>query len=150
MTNALKTAAPQARGGGSSYARIMSWASSDGVRRSMRSNRGRDTKAELRIRSALHAAGLRYRLQRKVPGSSRRTMDVAFPRQRIAVFIDGCFWHGCPVHHTVSKTNAGFWAEKVTRNRERDRDTDRLLREAGWIALRFWEHEDPDEVVRVV
>ncbi|PPG48361.1 hypothetical protein C5C27_17630, partial [Rathayibacter sp. AY2B7] len=128
----------------------MSWASSDGVRRSMRSNRGRDTKAELRIRSALHAAGLRYRLQRKVPGSSRRTMDVAFPRQRIAVFIDGCFWHGCPVHHTVSKTNAGFWAEKVTRNRERDRDTDRLLREAGWIALRFWEHEDPDEVVRVV
>jgi DNA mismatch endonuclease (patch repair protein) len=67
----------------------MSWASSDGVRRSMRSNRGRDTKAELRIRSALHAAGLRYRLQRKVPGSSRRTMDVAFPRQRIAVFIDG-------------------------------------------------------------
>lgn len=77
-------------------------------------------------------------------------MDVAFPRQRIAVFIDGCFWHGCPVHHTVSKTNAGFWAEKVTRNRERDRDTDRLLREAGWIALRFWEHEGPDEVVRVV
>ncbi|WP_219814944.1 MULTISPECIES: very short patch repair endonuclease [unclassified Rathayibacter] len=128
----------------------MSWASSDGVRRSMLSNRGRDTKVELRVRSALHAAGLRYRLQLKVPGSSRRTIDVAFPKQRIAVFLDGCFWHGCPVHHTVSKTNAGFWAEKVSRNRERDRDTDRLLQEAGWTSLRFWEHEDVDEIVRIV
>ncbi|WKK73202.1 very short patch repair endonuclease [Rathayibacter oskolensis] len=113
----------------------------------MLSNRGRDTKVELRVRSGLHAAGLRYRLQVKVPGSSRRTIDVAFPKQRIAVFLDGCFWHGCPVHHTVSKTNAGFWAEKVATNRERDQDTDRLLREAGWVPLRFWEHEEVDAIV---
>lgn len=116
----------------------------------MLSNRGRDTKVELRVRSALHAVGLRYRLQLRVPGSSRRTIDVAFPKQRIAVFLDGCFWHGCPAHHTVSKTNAGFWADKVTRNRERDRDTDRLLQEAGWTSLRFWEHEEVDEIVRIV
>jgi DNA mismatch endonuclease (patch repair protein) len=116
----------------------------------MLSNRGRDTKVELRVRSALHAAGLRYRLQVKVPGSTRRTIDVAFPKQRVAVFLDGCFWHGCPIHHTVSKTNAGFWADKVATNRERDRDTDRLLREAGWVSLRFWEHDDVEVVVESV
>lgn len=116
----------------------------------MLSNRGRDTKVELRVRSALHAAGLRYRLQVKVPGSTRRTIDVAFPKQRVAVFLDGCFWHGCPIHHTVSKTNAAFWADKVATNRERDRDTDRLLREAGWVSLRFWEHEEVDVVVATV
>lgn len=116
----------------------------------MLSNRGRDTKVELRVRSALHAAGLRYRLQVKVPGSTRRTIDVAFPKQRVAVFLDGCFWHGCPIHHTVSKTNAGFWADKVATNRERDRDTDGLLQEAGWVSLRFWEHEEVDVVVDIV
>lgn len=116
----------------------------------MLSNRGRDTKVELQVRSALHAVGLRYRLQLRVPGSSRRTIDVAFPKQRIAVFLDGCFWHGCPIHHTVSKTNADFWAEKVRRNRERDLDTDRLLQEAGWTSLRFWEHQDVGEVVRII
>jgi DNA mismatch endonuclease, patch repair protein len=128
----------------------MSWASSEGVRRSMQSNRGKDTKLELRVRKALHARGLRYRLQRKVPGSSRRTIDIAFPRQRVAVFIDGCFWHGCPIHHTVSKTNASFWAEKVRRNRARDADTDGLLAEHGWTSARFWEHQSTEEIVEEV
>jgi DNA mismatch endonuclease (patch repair protein) len=128
----------------------MSWASSDGVRRSMKSNRGKDTKLELRVRRALHARGLRYRLQRKVPGSSRRTIDIAFPRQRIAVFIDGCFWHGCPIHHTVAKTNGDFWAAKVTRNRQRDRDTERMLAEAGWTTLRFWEHQSTEEIADAI
>src|SRR3954447_12167894 len=107
----------------------------------MRSNRGRDTSLELEVRRALHAQGLRYRVQLKVPGSNRRTIDVAFTRARVAVFVDGCFWHGCPVHHTVAKTNGDFWAEKVRRNRERDAETDGLLRAAGWRVLRFWEHE---------
>lgn len=125
----------------------MSWASSEGVRRSMKSNRGKDTKLELRVRKALHARGFRYRLQRKVPGSNRRTIDIAFSRQHIAVFIDGCFWHGCPLHHTVAKTNGEFWAAKVARNRERDRDTDRMLLRAGWVAARYWEHQATDEIV---
>lgn len=68
----------------------------------------------------------------------------------MAVFVDGCFWHGCPEHHTVAATNAGYWAEKVRRNRERDAETDRLLADAGWVALRFWEHEDPDEAAEVI
>jgi DNA mismatch endonuclease (patch repair protein) len=129
------------------YDRQMSWASSEGVRRSMQSNRGKDTKLELRVRRALHALGLRYRLQRKVPGSNRRTIDVAFPRQRVAVFIDGCFWHGCPTHHTVARTNGDYWAAKVARNRQRDQDTDRLLAEAGWTSARFWEHQSTEEIV---
>ena len=132
------------------YDRPVSWASSDGVRRSMQSNRGKDTELELRVRKALHARGLRYRLQRKVPGSTRRTIDIAFPRQRVAVFIDGCFWHGCPIHHTVAKTNGEFWAAKVARNRERDLETARLLADAGWTSARFWEHQSTDEIVESI
>lgn len=116
----------------------------------MQSNRGKDTELELRVRRALHARGLRYRLQRKVPGATRRTIDIAFPRQRVAVFIDGCFWHGCPVHHTVAKTNAEFWADKVARNRARDQETNALLEEAGWISARFWEHEPTEAIVERV
>lgn len=74
-------------------------------------------------------------------------MDIAFPREKVAVFVDGCFWHGCPIHHTDSKTNPEFWSAKVQRNRERDLDTDRLLTEAGWTSARFWEHESTDEIV---
>lgn len=113
----------------------------------MQSNRGKDTRLELRVRGALHARGLRYRLQRKVPGSNRRTIDIAFPRQKVAVFIDGCFWHGCPVHHTAAKTNKEFWSAKVARNRERDIETDRMLMDAGWTAARFWEHQTTEEIV---
>lgn len=116
----------------------------------MQSNRSKDTGPEMLVRRALHARGLRYRLQVKVPGSKRRTIDIAFPRDRLAIFIDGCFWHGCPIHHTVSKTNEAFWAAKVQRNRERDAETDELLAAAGWSAVRFWEHERVDEVVRVI
>jgi DNA mismatch endonuclease (patch repair protein) len=128
----------------------MSWASSEGVRRSMRSNRGRDTQLELAVRRGLHARGLRYRVQFKVPGSSRRTIDVAFTRLRLAIFIDGCFWHGCPVHHTLSKTHPDFWAEKVNRNRERDVETDLLLTDQGWTVRRFWEHESVDAITDAV
>ncbi|GAA3118982.1 hypothetical protein GCM10010466_07330 [Planomonospora alba] len=116
----------------------------------MKSNKGRDTKPELALRRAVHALGLRYRVAvRPLPGR-RRTADLVFPRLRIAVFLDGCFWHGCPEHHSVAKTNSTYWAEKVRVNRERDADTDRLLKEAGWSVIRIWEHEDPTEAAQRV
>ncbi|MGA5196213.1 very short patch repair endonuclease [Streptomyces exfoliatus] len=122
-----------------------SWASSPGTRRSMQSNKGRDTKPEQALRRAAHALGLRYHVsERPIPGI-RRTADLVFTRARIAVFLDGCFWHVCPEHFTVSRTNPEYWAEKAEKNRARDRQTDRLLQEAGWAVLRVWEHEDPHQ-----
>lgn len=109
----------------------------------MQSNKGRDTRPELALRSAVHAMGLRFRVSIRPVRSIRRTADLVFTRARLAVFVDGCFWHGCPEHHTVSKTNAEYWATKVEKNRARDRETDRLLEAEGWTVLRIWEHEDP-------
>lgn len=109
----------------------------------MRSNKGRDTKPEKALRSAAHALGLRYRVSVRPLKDIRRTADLVFTRAKVAVFLDGCFWHGCPDHHTVAATNAEFWSEKVTTNRARDRDTDRRLVDAGWTVVRVWEHEDP-------
>ncbi len=111
----------------------------------MQANRGRDTRPELALRSAAHARGLRYRVSARPLRDLRRTADMVFTSARVAVFVDGCFWHGCPEHHTVAATNAAFWARKVTDNRARDRDTDQRLAEAGWISIRIWEHEDPHE-----
>ncbi|WSS10347.1 very short patch repair endonuclease [Microbispora sp. NBC_01189] len=127
-----------------------SWASSEAVRRSMRSNKGRDTKPELALRRAVHALGLRYRVAIRPVKSVRRTADIVFTKAKVAVFLDGCFWHGCPLHHTVAVTNAGFWAQKVRRTRERDAETDQLLKEAGWRVLRVWEHEDPADAAKRV
>lgn len=109
----------------------------------MRSNKSRDTKPELALRSAVHGLGLRYRVGARPLPAVRRTGDLVFPRVRVVVFLDGCFWHGCPRHHTVAKTNADFWAEKVRINRERDLNTDHVLEAAGWQVVRVWEHEDP-------
>jgi DNA mismatch endonuclease (patch repair protein) len=109
----------------------------------MQANKGRDTKPELALRRAVHALGLRYRVSMRPLPTVRRTADLVFTRAKVAVFMDGCFWHGCPEHHTKSATNAAFWAEKVRRNRERDAETDRLFTEAGWLVMRFWEHEEP-------
>ncbi|MFF5763472.1 very short patch repair endonuclease [Streptomyces tanashiensis] len=120
-----------------------SWASSLGNRRSMQSNKGRDTKPEMALRSAAHALGLRYHVSERPIPAIRRTADLVFTRARIAVFLDGCFWHVCPEHFTVSRTNPEYWAEKAEKNQARDRQTDRLLEEAGWAVLRVWEHEDP-------
>lgn len=123
-----------------------SWATSAGVRSSMQSNRGRDTRPELAVRRELHRRGLRYFVNRRPVPQVRRTADVVFPRVKMAVLIDGCFWHGCPTHHTPAKANAEYWAEKVRRNRERDRETDELWRESGWTVLRFWTH-DPSAII---
>jgi DNA mismatch endonuclease (patch repair protein) len=80
----------------------------------------------------------------------RRTADIVFPTARVAVFVDGCFWHGCPVHHTVAKTNAEFWSAKVDGNRRRDEETDRMLRSQGWTVIRIWEHIAADEASELV
>ncbi|WP_285701183.1 very short patch repair endonuclease [Actinomadura sp. NBRC 104412] len=129
-------------------------ASSEGVRRSMQGNKGRDTKPELALRRAVHALGLRYRVSIRPLPAVRRTADLVFTKVQVAVFLDGCFWHGCPDHHTKARTNADYWADKVTRNRLRDAETDRLLRDADWQVIRVWEHEDPTEaalrIARVV
>ena len=125
-----------------------SWASSPAVRRNMQANKGRDTGPELALRKALHATGLRYRLNtRPIPGS-RMTVDVAFPRAKVAVEVRGCFWHGCAQHHRPAKLNAKFWADKIAGTIERDRVKDAALRAAGWAVFVIWEHDDVAEAAR--
>jgi DNA mismatch endonuclease (patch repair protein) len=127
-----------------------SWASSPHVRASMQGNRSKDTKPELAVRRELHARGLRYFKNRRPVRAIRRTADIVFPTPRLAVFIDGCFWHGCPEHHTVARTNADYWSAKVERNRNRDKETDDLLADAGWTVLRIWEHVGVAEAADIV
>jgi DNA mismatch endonuclease (patch repair protein) len=114
----------------------------------MRANRRRDSRAELAARSALHRSGLRFFVDRplKLPGRTVRP-DVVFPRARVAVFIDGCFWHACPEHGTQPRRNEQYWAPKLRRNVERDRAVDASLADAGWQVARFWEHQPVDEIV---
>lgn len=114
----------------------------DWVRQRMSRQRREGTQPELDLRRVLHARGLRYRLGFKVPGNGRRTIDVAFPKQSLAVFVDGCFWHRCPQHSVPAKRNAEWWAAKLDDNVRRDRSTDALLADAGWRVIRVWEHED--------
>lgn len=116
--------------------------SADALRRMQRQRR-RDTKPEIALRQELHRLGLRYRVDRAVIPGVRRRADVVFPRARVAVFVDGCFWHSCPQHRSAPRSNADWWAKKLARNVERDRDTDRRLIEAGWMPLHMWEHENP-------
>lgn len=124
--------------------------SSPGVSARMSRQASKDTNAELAVRRMLHAAGLRYRVEYPVPGMARRRIDVAFTRAKVAVLIDGCFWHGCPDHATQPKANAEWWRTKLDRNMARDRETTEHLTAQGWMVLRFWEHETPEEVaVRV-
>ena len=117
----------------------------------MRAIRRRDTGPELEIRSLLHRAGLRYRVDYRIgTGRSAPRPDIVFTTQRIAVFIDGCFWHQCPDHATMPKANRDFWEPKLQRNVERDRENDAALEATGWTVLRFWEHEDPDAVAAAI
>jgi DNA mismatch endonuclease (patch repair protein) len=100
--------------------------------------RGSNTKPEMLLRSALHLKGLRFRLHRRdLPGCP----DIVFPTARLAIFVDGCFWHGCPEHAVKPKTNAKFWADKLSKNKERDRKVMRTLEQQGWTVVRLWEHE---------
>lgn len=105
--------------------------------------RGRDTTPEMRLRKALWIAGLRYRLKNKLPGKP----DIVFPSSKVAVFVDGCFWHGCPVHGRVPKSNQAFWLNKFTHNIARDIAAEAALAALGWLPLRFWEHEIDKDLV---
>lgn len=109
----------------------------------MSRQRSRDTAPETSLRSCLHRLGLRYRVHVRPDPASRREADVVFVRARLAVFVDGCFWHGCPEHASWPKANAEWWRAKIEANRARDRDTDARLALAGWKVVRVWEHEDP-------
>jgi DNA mismatch endonuclease (patch repair protein) len=117
----------------------------------MRANTRRDTGPELALRSALHRSGLRFRVDYPIPTEGRPVRaDVAFPRARLAVFLDSCFWHQCPQHATTPKANAAYWRPKLARNVERDREQDARLRAAGWRVLRIWGHVPPGEAVDLV
>jgi DNA mismatch endonuclease (patch repair protein) len=122
-----------------------SWATSAAVRSVMRGNRGRDTRPELALRSAVHALGMRYRVNARPLKGVRRTADLVFPGQRVAVFLDGCFWHGCSDHYRPAAKNSEFWSTKIDETRRRDVDTDRRLAGEGWTVIRVWEHEDPSQ-----
>jgi DNA mismatch endonuclease (patch repair protein) len=111
----------------------------------MQSTRQQGTAAELAVRSILHARGLRYRVNRAVLPGVRREADLVFQGARVAVFVDGCFWHGCPDHASWPKANAEWWRDKILANKRRDADTDRRFAEAGWQVIRVWEHESPME-----
>ena len=117
-------------------------ASSPAVSSRMSQQASRDTAQELAVRRLLYGRGLRYRVNVPVPGMARRTADIAFKGPRVAVFLDGCFWHGCPEHATSPKANADWWRTKLDRNIARDRETTEHLIAQGWTVLRFWEHED--------
>lgn len=125
-----------------------SWATSVATRRSMQSNRGRDTRPEIAVRKLLHAAGLRYRVNFLV--LPRRTADIVFTRIKIVIFIDGCFWHGCPEHYEEPVSNRDYWKSKLESNRVRDEDTTCRLVHDGWTVLRFWEHVPPPHVAESI
>jgi DNA mismatch endonuclease (patch repair protein) len=117
----------------------------------MRSNRRRDTGPELALRALLHARGLRYRVDAPVRTAVRLIRpDVVFTRRRLAVFVDGCFWHQCPEHGTRPRDPTGYWSAKLTRNVERDAQTSAALLAEGWAVLRIWEHVPPVEAAQLV
>ncbi len=127
-----------------------SWASSPASRSVMRGNKSRDTRPELALRSAVHALGLRYRVGVRPIAEIRRTADLVFASARVAVFLDGCFWHGCSEHHRPSSQNSQFWSKKISANRRRDAETNKLLTDAGWTVIRIWEHEQPQDAAHRV
>ena len=111
----------------------------------MRAQRRRDTAPEVALRRELHRRGARFFVDRAPLRGLRRRADLVFPRKRVAVYVDGCFWHSCPQHATSPKNNAQWWADKLAANVVRDRDTNARLAAAGWRVVRIWEHEDPAE-----
>jgi len=127
-----------------------SWASSSRARNVMRGNRSRDTRPELAVRSIVHRRGFRYRVSARPLPEVRRSADLLFAKAKVAVFVDGCYWHGCPEHYVPSLTNKDYWADKISRNRIRDIDTNSRLEAEGWLAIRIWSHMDPEEAADVI
>ncbi len=116
----------------------------------MSRQRRADTKPEIALRKELHRRGARYFVDRAPLPGLRRRADLVFPRRKVAVYVDGCFWHSCPQHATFPKHNAEWWAAKLAGNVTRDRDTDARLRAAGWTAVRVWEHEPAEAAAEAV
>ena len=111
----------------------------------MKAAKQRDTAPEKALRSELHKRGLRYHIDTRPIESLNRRADIVFLSAKVAIFVDGCFWHGCPIHGTQAKANAEFWKNKIKRNQERDAETNQLLKREGWKAIRVWEHENPEK-----
>ena len=124
--------------------------SSVGVSARMRRQRRKDTGPEIQLRRALHRLGYRFRVNYPVPERRRRTIDIAFTRAKVAVFVNGCFWHACPEHGSWPQANSVWWREKLTKNSARDTDTDECLEAAGWTVVRVWEHSSLNEAVEQV
>lgn len=124
--------------------------SSAGVSERMSRARRRDTEPEMLIRKEAHRRGLRYRVDAAIPGMKRRRADMIFAGPKVAVFVDGCFWHSCPEHISIPRANHEWWVAKLEANQTRDRATDAHLEGLGWRVLRFWEHEDPLAAVDAV
>lgn len=120
------------------------------VRRRMQRTARKDNPFERSVRSLLHAQGIRYRIHFPLPGLRRTSCDIAFPSLKIAVFLDGCFWHGCDQHCPVVKKNTDFWLGKIERNHARDLRATAHLTDIGWIALRYWEHEAAENIAEAI
>lgn len=117
----------------------------------MRANPGKDTRPERRLRAEVHARGLRYRKNMLIRlEAGRARPDIVFPRQKIAVFLDGCFWHGCPEHGEMPVGNREFWRRKIEGNQARDAEQTEALQAAGWRVLRFWEHQSPSSAAAAI
>ena len=127
------------------------FASSDAVAARMSRLARKDTAPEMALRKALHLRGLRYFVHRRPLPELRREADIVFPKAKVAVFVDGCFWHGCPEHgRRNGGTNEWYWSEKIQRNKDRDCDTDERLKRAGWVPVRVWEHMPASEAAQSV
>jgi len=124
--------------------------SSEAALRRMQAAKPIDTVPEKALRSLLHQKGLRYRIHVRPIKELNRTADVVFRSAKVVVFVDGCFWHGCPIHGTQAKANAPFWRKKIEQNQKRDLDTTARLKLAGWRVIRVWEHESPDKASKKI
>ncbi|MFI8694704.1 very short patch repair endonuclease [Dietzia maris] len=124
--------------------------SSANVSRNMSRQKRRDTKCETEVRKFLHASGARYRVNFRPLPEYRFSADLGWKSLKLAIFIDGCFWHGCPKHATIPKSNTEWWRDKIEANRRRDQRVVQQLENAGWVAARFWEHEPSANVARTI
>jgi DNA mismatch endonuclease (patch repair protein) len=116
----------------------------------MQTQKTSGTRMELLVRRRLHALGYRYRVNRRLLPDHKFKGDIVWSGRRLVVFLDGCFWHGCPIHGTTPKSNTDWWRNKIQGNRARDRRVDEILRQHGWTVLRFWEHDEGDDIVRSI
>jgi DNA mismatch endonuclease (patch repair protein) len=116
----------------------------------MRTTGRRDTPPELRVRSLLHRNGYRFRVDLSPVSATRSRADIVFARLKVAVYVDGCFWHACPLHGTWPKANADWWRSKIESNWIRDRKTDAALRASGWLVVRIWEHDEPVDALSMI